>query len=239
MNRKSKIWLIMAAFVVVLLLLAPDKEEAPFPEGTATGPTGEPGRSASSGSSSSSEDVKSYTPRPSEMYAGDAAHRLVMSGAIPGLKYPDDVFEPVVPNPLDQGIGEPASFRKETIRFKTQRGVMPMVAGIADTPELRERGLMFFRQWPKEMHGVLFLFERSETLAMWMQNTYIPLDILFMDAAGKVVHIAYNTTPLSEATISSQSPARAVLEIPAGAAKKWQLNVGDTLIYGDFGKGAP
>lgn len=238
MNKKSKIWWILGGVVLVLLLLAPEKEETPFPEGTATGPTGDPGHSASSGSSSS-EDVKSYTPPPSEMYAGEAAHRLVMSGAIPGLKYPDDVFEPVAPTPVDQGFGEPASFRKETIRFKTPRGVLPLIAGIADTDELRERGLMFFRQWPKEIHGVLFLFDRSETLAMWMKNTYIPLDILFMDAAGKVVHIATNTTPLSEATISSQQPARAVLEIPAGAAKKWQLNIGDTLIYGDYGKRAP
>jgi uncharacterized protein len=235
MSKKSKIWWVLGAFAVILFWLSPEEEQKPPSYGTYTSnlPTPQPGEQRSS---DGRQEVKSYTPPPSEMYAGDAAIRLIQSGAIPGVSFPDDVFEPVVPNPIDQGIGSPATFQTTTIRFKTQRGVLPMIAGIANTPELRERGLMFFQKWPKEMHGVLFLFERSESIAMWMKNTYIPLDILFMDTEGKVVHIAYQTTPLSEATISSQYPARAVLEIPAGAAKRWQLNVGDVLIYGDYGK---
>ncbi len=220
MSTKLKFWAIAIGFIIFLWLLAPDPEST-VPSYMSKMPEGD-------GGTVQGELQQPPPPPPSEMYAGDAAKKLVESGAIPGLSYNEDAF-----TEADSAVpaGEtPASFRTTKIKFQTKRGILPLIAGVADNEELRERGLMFFRTWPQQMHGVLFIFDHTETIAMWMKNTYLPLDIIFMNETGKIVHIAENTTPLSEATISSQQPARLVLEIPAGAARKWQLNVGDNFV---------
>lgn len=134
--------------------------------------------------------------------------------------------------PADPGV--PTEFPKEKIRIKTQRGALPLIAGIANTPFNRRQGLMHYKQWPTGMHGLLFFFDQAAVINMWMKNTHLPLDMVFIDSEGKVVHIARNTTPLSEARVSSEMPARAVFEIPAGSAEKWQINVGDRFMHPFF-----
>jgi uncharacterized membrane protein (UPF0127 family) len=104
---------------------------------------------------------------------------------------------------------------------------------VARTDPERERGLMFRRFLPKD-RGMLFAFETERPLMMWMKNTYLPLDMIFIARSGKVVGVAENTTPLSEHTISSGVPAFAVLEVNAGTAARIGLRIGDTVRHPVF-----
>ena len=90
---------------------------------------------------------------------------------------------------------------------------------IAATTEQRNRGLMFVRSLP-ETTGMLFLYDFDAYLSMWMKNTYIPLDILFVRADGTVSSIAHETEPLSLRSIAALEPVRYVLELNAGVAEK-------------------
>jgi len=92
----------------------------------------------------------------------------------------------------------------------------------------RSRGLMFRRHMAAD-HGMLFDFERTELVTMWMKNTYLPLDMLFIRPDGVVSRIAADTEPLSTAIIPSGSPVSAVLELNAGTAAKLGIQAGDTI----------
>ena len=90
----------------------------------------------------------------------------------------------------------------------------------------RAQGLMFRRSMPPD-RGMLFDFKRVEPISMWMQNTYIPLDMLFIRPDGTIARIAANTEPLSTRTISSGEPVLAVLELNAGTAARLGIKPGD------------
>lgn len=104
---------------------------------------------------------------------------------------------------------------------------------LALTPEQRAQGLMFREELAPDA-GMLFLFDRESPRAFWMKNTYLPLDLLFLDSGGTIVSIARDTTPLSETPIPSQVPAAAVLELNAGTAARLDIAPGDTVIYRAF-----
>ena len=87
----------------------------------------------------------------------------------------------------------------------------------------RARGLMFVRDMP-ETTGMLFIYESDDYLSMWMKNTFIPLDILFVRADGSVSSIAYNTEPQSLRSITALEPVRYVLELNAGVAEKFSID---------------
>ncbi|WP_409567933.1 DUF192 domain-containing protein [Methylobacterium sp. E-025] len=114
---------------------------------------------------------------------------------------------------------EPLSIRSKdgTHRFDVE--VMRDDAG-------RTRGLMFRRTMAPN-HGMLFDFERSEPVAMWMKNTYLPLDMLFIRADGTIARVAADTEPLSTAIIASPEPVLSVLELNAGVAAKLGIKAGD------------
>ena len=95
------------------------------------------------------------------------------------------------------------------------------------------RGLMFVREMPDEV-GMLFIHPAERMISMWMKNTLIPLDMVFMDRDGTVIHIAENATPGSLATISSQQPALAVLEINGGLAERLGIQPGDRVQHPVF-----
>lgn len=101
---------------------------------------------------------------------------------------------------------------------------------LALTPEQRSRGLMFRTDLP-ESRGMLFDFGRPSVVTMWMRNTYIPLDMLFIDEHGGITRIAANTEPLSEETISSGGPVRAVLELRGGITEKLGIRPGDRVLH--------
>jgi uncharacterized membrane protein (UPF0127 family) len=94
------------------------------------------------------------------------------------------------------------------------------------TPDQRAKGLMY-RNYMPEDRGMLFDFARTEPVAMWMQNTYIPLDMLFIRANGTIARIAERTEPLSTRTIPSGEPVLSVLEINGGVAEKLGIKPGD------------
>jgi uncharacterized protein len=99
----------------------------------------------------------------------------------------------------------------------------------------RERGLMDRRHLPPD-RGMLFQFAQEQNILMWMKNTYIPLDMIFISAKGVVTHIHENAEPMSEAIISSDGPALGVLEVNAGYARKIGLKEGDIVRHPMFGE---
>ncbi len=92
----------------------------------------------------------------------------------------------------------------------------------------RAQGLMFRRSMPAD-RGMLFDFGRVEPVSMWMQNTYIPLDMLFVRPDGTIARVAANTEPLSTRTIPSGEPVLAVLELNAGTASRLGIKAGDRI----------
>lgn len=97
---------------------------------------------------------------------------------------------------------------------------------VMKTMEERGKGLMF-RQFLPQDRGMLFDFMRDELVTMWMRNTYIPLDMVFIKTDGTIHHIHERAQPLDETTISSNGPVRFVLEINGGLAAKLGLKPGD------------
>lgn len=104
---------------------------------------------------------------------------------------------------------------------------------IADDEQRRTRGLMFIKHLAAE-DGMLFVYPRSQFISMWMKNTYVSLDILFVAADGKVVRVAENTEPLSLKTIESGGPALGVVELAAGSAARLKIAPGAQVIHPAF-----
>lgn len=99
---------------------------------------------------------------------------------------------------------------------------------IADTPDLRARGLMHRDEMARGA-GMLFIYEREEPTAFWMRNTRIPLDMIFIDGAGKVVHVHHRAVPFDETPIPSQAPVRFVLEVNGGLAETFGIAPGSEI----------
>ncbi len=97
----------------------------------------------------------------------------------------------------------------------------------------RNRGLMFRKSMDAD-HGMLFDFDPPRPVSFWMKNTHIPLDIIFIDADGRIIRIAENTVPFSLDPIPSGGAARGVLEINAGLSRKLGLQAGDRVRHRIF-----
>jgi uncharacterized protein len=106
----------------------------------------------------------------------------------------------------------------------------PFTVWVADTPERSEQGLMFVSDLP-ETQGMVFPLKPPRVEAMWMKNTYIELDMLFIRADGHVQKIIARAAPLSLRTLSSETPVAAVLELRGGEAAKLGLQVGDKVSW--------
>ena len=104
---------------------------------------------------------------------------------------------------------------------------------IARNLSSRRQGLMF-REELALNQGMLLDYKRSAKMAIWMKNTYLPLDIIFVNDAGMIVKIHEGAEPLSTKQISSESKVRAVLEINAGQVKTRGISVGDKVTYPSF-----
>jgi uncharacterized membrane protein (UPF0127 family) len=121
----------------------------------------------------------------------------------------------------------------KTLEIASRTGVHVFSVEIADTDAERAKGLMFRKKLP-EGQGMLFDFGREQTVAMWMENTFIPLDMLFIRGDGSILRIAENTMPLSTRIIPSGGPVRAVLEVIAGTARKDGIEPGDRVAFPIF-----
>lgn len=115
----------------------------------------------------------------------------------------------------------------------TQSGMHEFTVEMAVTPAERGRGLMFRQSLPADA-GMLFDFGVDDEANMWMQNTYIPLDMVFIQADGRVHRVAKDTTPFSTEIVSSKGPVRAVLELNAGTAERIGLKRGDLIVHPMF-----
>jgi uncharacterized protein len=109
--------------------------------------------------------------------------------------------------------------------FDTAKGKVSFEVEIADTDPERERGLMFRTDLPAN-RAMLFTFDETRPVMMWMKNTPLPLDMVFLAKDGTIATIRENTEPFSEAIISSIVPVAFVIELRAGTAKRLGLAVG-------------
>ena len=138
----------------------------------------------------------------------------------------------LLPAPL--WADQPALSKIEPLTIATENDATMFTVEIADTDDLRERGLMFRQRLP-ENRGMLFDFGEPRPVSMWVKNTYIPLDMLFIRADGTIAYIAENTTPKSLDTVGITEPVLAVLELAGGTAKKLGIRTGDKVYHRLFG----
>ena len=103
---------------------------------------------------------------------------------------------------------------------------------IAHSIKEKARGLMYVRNMP-EQSGMLFVYTESDQRSMWMKNTYIPLDIIFIKNSETISSIARDTEPLSLKNIRSIEPVNYVLEINAGMTKKMGIVPNDKVFWFD------
>ena len=129
------------------------------------------------------------------------------------------------------GPAKPAGL--QTLEITSKTGVHVFSIEIADTEPAREKGLMFRKTLP-DGQGMLFDFHTEQDVSFWMQNTYIPLDMIFIRADGRISRIAENAEPLSTKLIPSDGPVLAVLEVIGGTARRLGIAPGDRVAFPIF-----
>ena len=135
-----------------------------------------------------------------------------------------------------QGLSKVSAEGYETLVLHTRnKGSHRFHIEIAATPVEQSRGLMFRTSLPAN-YGMLFLHDPPQRVVMWMKNTYLPLDMVFLDREGKVVQIVERTTPLSLVRIRSLQPVAAVLELAAGSVQRHSLGKGDRVEHPFFSR---
>lgn len=132
------------------------------------------------------------------------------------------------------GVMDLSSFPRSalTIHAATGQGHVFRV-WIADTPERQQQGLMFVRDLPAD-EGMLFVNRQPRPSGMWMKNTYIALDMLFIDERGRVLRIFERTVPHSLQVLESAEPVKAVLELRGGEVMRRGIRVGDRIDHPAF-----
>ena len=122
-----------------------------------------------------------------------------------------------------------SNFPRATLQIlhgKSRKDPRTFTIWIADTPGRQEQGLMFVRDLPASQ-GMLFPQEKPHPMSMWMKNTYIELDMVFVGEKGEIDQIIEHAHPLSLETLTSTKPVKAVLEIKGGEAARLGLKEGD------------
>ncbi len=135
---------------------------------------------------------------------------------------------------VDAAVHAQATFERSTLTIETLGESHEFDIELALTPAQQAQGLMFRRQMAPDA-GMLFYHPRDTVATMWMRNTFLPLDMLFVAADGRIVHIVERTVPQSLTTISAGRPVRAVLELNAGTVRRLAIGDGDRLIHPLFG----
>lgn len=126
-----------------------------------------------------------------------------------------------------------ADMRVEPLRLQTSKGQFDLQVEVAETEAQKSYGLMFRTALPPGT-GMIFPYETPREITMWMRNTYISLDMVFIRADGVVHRIEFGTEPLSETVVASRGPVTAVLEIAAGEAERYGLKPGDRVGFRTF-----
>ncbi len=134
-------------------------------------------------------------------------------------------------NKVSKNINKEIKFHKDgvvSIMDSLNNKIVDFDIEIADDEFERETGLMY-RKSMKDNQAMLFVFEDEKPRYFYMKNTYIPLDIIFINSKDKIVSIAKNAKVLDETTLASKFPAKYVLEIKAGISKQKGIETGMTI----------
>lgn len=135
---------------------------------------------------------------------------------------------------LPAAQGFQAGFERDELVIETAGGARHgFRIELALSPDQQQQGLMFRRELAADA-GMLFIYRPRQMVSMWMRNTMIPLDMLFIAEDGVIVKVVERTVPLSLATISSDRPVRAVLEVNGGTAARLRLAPGDRVLHRAF-----
>jgi uncharacterized membrane protein (UPF0127 family) len=126
-------------------------------------------------------------------------------------------------------INNLATFSREALTIRSGDKTHNFSVELALDSRQHAQGLMFRRRMAPDA-GMLFVYRREEITAMWMKNTFIPLDMLFVARNGTVRRISERTVPMSETVIPSGGPVLAVLELNAGTASRLRLKRGDRVV---------
>ncbi len=156
-------------------------------------------------------------------------NRLILLAAVLGL-----LTTVLAPPPAARAQNAPPLFRIEEIELVTLRGRFALTVEVAETDAQRSYGLQFREQLPPN-RGMLFNFETPQPIFMWMKNTLIPLDMVFINEKGRVASVAENTKPLSLDVIPSGSRVLGVLEVAAGTAARLGITKGALIRHRIFG----
>lgn len=124
-------------------------------------------------------------------------------------------------------------FPRSALEIRSAHGRQWFNIRIADTEARQELGLMFQTRLAAD-EGMLFPQAQPRVVSMWMKNTYIPLDMLFIDNRGRIVCLLANVKPQSLEILSCPRPAKAVLEIGGGEAAERGIRVGDRVLHPVF-----
>jgi len=161
------------------------------------------------------------------IFASSVALAVILSSTIAVSTYSQSSGQP---GDIQDGPAFRIDGQLVFIKNGTNSAIKMIQIEIADNEAARNQGLMW-RQHMSEDDGMLFIFDKQEPLTFWMKNTYIPLDMVFADKAGKIVDIYQEATPLSEASIPSGKPAKYVIEVNGGFCATYGVGVGDKIEF--------
>lgn len=114
--------------------------------------------------------------------------------------------------------------------FKGDKLLKKIAIEFANSPSERELGLMY-RQTMQQNQGMLFVFPDEQIRTFYMKNTFLPLDIIYINANKEIISIVKNARPMDETSLPSEKPAKYVLEINAGLTDAWGIEIGDHISY--------
>jgi uncharacterized protein len=134
---------------------------------------------------------------------------------------------------IAQNAADVQKLAEEPLTVQTSDGEVSLTVEFADEAEEIRIGLMNRENLP-EGHGMLFDFGQPREANMWMKNTLIPLDILFMDTGGQVLAVARDAEPMSTRIINPGFPVKGVLELNAGASARLGIAPGDIVVHRIF-----
>lgn len=124
---------------------------------------------------------------------------------------------------------EPVAFGRSEVTIETGAGKQHFRVEVATSEKQKSHGLMFRSEMAPDA-GMLFVYGSPQVVTMWMRNTLIPLDMLFIGPDGRIAHIAARAVPRSEKTISSRARVVGVLELNGGTARRLGIAVGDRVV---------
>ena len=133
---------------------------------------------------------------------------------------------------LDAGALE--RFEKSTLSIVTAKGPTAFHVEMAISPTQQAQGLMYRRSMPADA-GMLFVYNRPQPASFWMKNTFIPLDMIFIGADGRIVNIRQRTVPQSLTPVRSRGDVLAVLELNGGTSSRLGIKAGDEVRHEIFG----